>query len=282
MSIPISFFFKKSFIYLLRGGMLLYIYIYFLLYNFVLFLWYIVSITEQLYCESSYNYIHIYPFTPEPPSLLPTLDSFFPFLFMSLLWGLACNRNGFLARVGKQGDERQQGNRSPLLTGKWKVACSRVPFAFFSLWQIRPVTVLHHTLCFYASSWSQPRTGLAAWLPCSPRPVPLCTAVRGHPRALPRSGAPLGLFLQEGAPLISVKPECVCSLKKSARILRGCISIRRTIWFFFKISWVISVTNFKKAMLQNSVQEEHTHTPCYTVILIHHTHSTLSISFPRQ
>ena len=61
--------------------MLLYIYIYFLLYNFVLFLWYIVSITEQLYCESSYNYIYIYPFTPEPPSLLPTLDSFFPLPF---------------------------------------------------------------------------------------------------------------------------------------------------------------------------------------------------------
>ena len=160
--------------------MLLYIYILFLLYNFVL-----VSVVQQSVLQNCtvnpviiiYIYISLHSWASfSPPNPRQILS---PFLVMSLLWGLGCNRNGFPARVGEQGDEGQQGNRIPLLTGKWKVACSRVPFAFFSLWQIRPVTVLHHTLCFYASSWSQPRTGL---------------------RALPRSGAPLGLWPKQTAP----------------------------------------------------------------------------------
>lgn len=46
---------------------------------------------------------------------------------------------------------------------------------------------------------------------------------------------------------------CVLLSKKSAYIFRGCISIRGKVCVFFKISWMKSVTNFKKARLQSTV-----------------------------
>ena len=221
--------------------MLLYIYILFLLYNFVL-----VSVVQQSVLQNNctvnpviiiyiYIYISLHSWASFSP---PNPRQFFSPSFSCLFsedWAATGMDSRPELESKEMRDSRGTGFPCSPVSERWRILGFPLP----------------SSPCGRSAQWQFCITPFAFTL--APGASPEQDYEHCHVAGL-RSGCdPSRLLPQEGAPLISVKPECVCSLKKSARILGGYISIRRTIWFFFKISWVISVTSFKKAMLQNSV-----------------------------